>query len=240
MLAVTIRSALAELTAIDGGGEVVIVDNSDKKYQECEAVKAMIPDRYLGEEVKLYYQDYPCLFTARDEAARRASGEYIINVDSHCIFGRDSIKDAVDFMDRRANDPLIGFGHMPLNWLCQAAEAGKHDMEFLHGSWGKLYNDERPIGWKGMPWICRRKWFLNDLGGYGALSEHRLSWGGGDMYLGLKTWILGYQNWSIVSRPVIHIGPFPKVARQWMRYRVYKQSGTDTSKAALSLQHLAG
>ena len=64
-----------------------------------------------------------------------------------------------------------------------------------------------------MPWICRREWFLNKesgLGGYGALSEHKLSWGGGDLHIGVKPWLLGFKNWAVPTSPAIHIGPFPK------------------------------
>lgn len=223
MLGVTIRSGLEELSAIKGGGEIVIIDNSDPEYRE--AVKAVIPARYLDKEVRLFYQDYPCLFTAREEAARQAKGEYIFCVDSHVIFGHNCLLNAVNFMDKHKYKSKLGFGSIPVNWLCQHIHAAKHDMKFLHGTWGKLYDEKKPISWKGMPWICNREWFLNDLNGYGVLSANRLAWGGGDMYLGLKTWLLGYQNWAIPSRPVIHIGPLPKLARPFYKYRLYRESG---------------
>ena len=189
MLGITLRSAIEEISAVPGGGEVVIVDNSDEDIQTY--IEEIIPRGYKANgQVRLIKQDHPCLFTARETAAREAKGEYILCVGSHCLFGHGTILAAVHFMNRHKNEK-IGFGHLPLSWLCQFEGNMKHDMKDLHGGWGTFYNHERPISWKGMPWICRRDWFLNELNGYGAFSKHRLSWGGGDMYLGLKTWMIG-------------------------------------------------
>jgi hypothetical protein len=112
-----------------------------------------------------------------------------------------------------------------VNWLCQWEGAARHDMKEIFGTWGKLYNHERKISWKGMPWMSRRDWFLDKLNGYGALAENKLAWGGGDMHLGLKTWVLGYENWAVPTRPVIHIGPLPTAARKFWKYRKYQASG---------------
>ena len=65
-----------------------------------------------------------------------------------------------------------------------------------------------------MPWICRRDWFLDrdkGLNAYGALAEHRVSWGGGDLHIGVKPWLLGFKNWAVPTNPCIHIGPYPKI-----------------------------
>jgi glycosyltransferase involved in cell wall biosynthesis len=225
MLAVTVRSAIEELSAVPGGGEVVIVDNSDDEIYE--ALPALLPAGYRrGKNPKIRYfrQDYPCLFTARQKAAQEAKGDYIFCVDSHCIIGHNVIVDLVHFMNRNRNRK-IGFAHAPVNWLCQWEGASRHDMKEIFGTWGKLYNDERKMSWKGMPWMCRKDWFLNDMKGYGALSDNQLAWGGGDMYLGLKSWILGYENWAVPTRPVIHIGPLPAIARKFWKYRRYQKSG---------------
>lgn len=226
MLAVTLRSAIEELTAVPGGGEVVIVDNSDNDIYEV--MQAVVPSGYRRSrppKVRLFRQDFPCLFTAREEAAKHAKGEYILCVDSHVIFGHNSIINAVNFMNRKKRQP-VGFGSLPVNWLCQHERTSRHDMKSIHGTWNKLYQEERLISWKGMPWICRRDWFLSKLCGYFSLAQHRLSWGGGDMHLGLKSWVLGYENWAIPTRPIIHIGPLPVVARSHAPpYRLYKRSG---------------
>ncbi len=130
------------------------------------------------------------------------------------IIGRDMILDLVNFMDSKKVDKTLGFAHAPINWAHQHESHSKHDRDMSInelGDWNKSYNHERTITWKGMPWICRRKWFLNELNGYGALSQHQLSWGGGDMHIGIKPWLLGFKNWAVPTSPGIHIGPFPKI-----------------------------
>jgi len=214
MLAVTIRSCLEELKPLGPDqGEIIICDNSDKEiFAKLESV---IPPLYIKSgQVKLLRQDFPCLFTARETAAKAAKGIYIACVDSHMLIGRDMFKDLVAFMDYHSGDRLMGFAHAPINWAHQHESRSKHDRDMSKselGPWGRAYSTARPITWKGMPWICRREWFFESLGAYGALSQHRLSWGGGDMHIGIKPWLLGFRNWAVATSPGIHIGPFPRI-----------------------------
>jgi len=135
------------------------------------------------------------------------------------LVGHDSIEKMVNFMDRHSTDSTLGFAHAPLSWAHQHESHAKHDRDMAKselGPWGGIKHSECTISWKGMPWICRREWFLDydkGLGGYGALSKHRVSWGGGDMHIGIKPWLLGFKNWAVPCNPCIHIGPFPKLDR---------------------------
>lgn len=148
--------------------------------------------------------------------------------------------DLLSFMNRHSDDPTLGFAHAPINWAHQHDRASKHDRDMSLnelGSWNLKYNKERTITWKGMPWICRRTWFLdklNGLNGYGALSQHQISWGGGDLHIGVKPWLLGFKNWAVPTNPGIHIGPFPKIDTGKNpnettcgpdKYRLYSTSG---------------
>ena len=150
--------------------------------------------------------------------------------------------DLFNFMESRKNDPTLGFAHAPILWAHQHERHAKHDRDMSTcelGNWGLRHNEVRTITWKGMPWICRREWFLDKvrgLGGYGALSQHRISWGGGDMHIGIKPWLLGFKNWAVPTSPGIHIGPFPREIEQSKnpklaptlardRYRLYSTSG---------------
>ena len=217
MLAVTIRSCIEELKPLGkGNGEIVICDNSD--IEIYRKLSSIIPIKYIQEGlVKIYRQDFPCLFTARETAIKYAKGDYILCVDSHMIIGRNMILDLVSFMESKKNDKTLGFAHAPINWAHQHEDNSKHDRDMSVnelGDWGASYKYERTITWKGMPWVCRREWFLDKekgLGGYGALSDHKLSWGGGDMHIGIKPWLLGFKNWAVPTSPGIHIGPFPKI-----------------------------
>ena len=217
MLAVTIRSCIEELKSFGkGDGEIVICDNSD--IEIYRKLSSIIPIKYIQEGlIKVIRQDFPCLFTARETAIKHAKGDYILCVDSHMIIGRDMILGLINFMDSKKDDKTLGFAHAPINWAHQHEDNSKHDRDMSInelGDWGASYNRERTITWKGMPWICRREWFLDKekgLGGYGALAEHKLSWGGGDMHIGIKPWLLGFKNWAVPCSPGIHIGPFPKI-----------------------------
>lgn len=248
MLVVTVRSCIEELRPLGpGAGEIVIVDNSDStSYQLLGGALptgyCRGPDRML----KIYRQDFPCIFTARETAAEKAKGDYIFCIDSHMLIGRDVFIDLVNFMNSKSNDKTLGFAHAPISWAHQHERHARHDRDMSKnelGNWGAAYKFPQTITWKGMPWICRREWFLDrdkGLNAYGALAEHKVSWGGGDMHIGIKPWLLGFKNWAVPSNPCIHIGPFPKIdgnsqnpnvvslGRDFQtrdKYRVYAQSG---------------
>lgn len=234
VLGITLCSVLEGLVPFGAEGELVICDNSDEQFRP--AVAGVVPAGYLRDgRIKLIEQPFACLFTARERAAKSAEGKYILCLDSHMLVGHNMITDMVEFME--SHGPEIGFGHAPINWAHFHESRARHDRvvtEHELGPWGGIHATACRITWKGMPWICHRDWFLNDLKGYGALSEHRLSWGGGDMHIGYKPWLLGFENWAIPCRAGIHIGPFPSLAGgkapgddpfALNKYRVYKDSG---------------
>src|SRR4030066_216182 len=205
MLVVTVRSCIEELRSLEPGTyEIVIVDNSDANVYQL--IMGALPTGYIKDKtMKVFRQDFPCLFSARETAAKKATGDYIFCLDSHMLVGRDTIRKLVEFMDREVEDPTLGFAHAPISWAHQHESRAKHDRNMSShelGDWGLAYHEERTITWKGMPWICRRPWFLDKdqgLNGYGALDQHRVSWGGGDMHIGVKPWLLGFKNWAVPS-----------------------------------------
>lgn len=237
MLSITIRSCIEELKPLNMDGEIVICDNSDEEIYT--RLSSILPLKYIQDgTIKLIRQPFPCLFTARETAIKQAKGEYVICIDSHMIIGRDMFLDLYTFMESKKDDKTLGFAHAPINWVHQHESRSKHDRDMSKnelGDWGSAYHHSRTITWKGMPWICRRNWFLNELNGYGALSTNKLSWGGGDMHIGIKPWLLGYKNWAVPTSPGIHIGPFPKtdvkgknpniVTVGQDKYRLWSKSG---------------
>ena len=243
MLAVTVRSCIESFKTLPFDAEIVVADNSDAEAYEM--VKGALPVGYCRDGIlKIHRQDFPCLFSARELAATKAVGDYILCLDSHMLVGNNMIADMVSFMDRYSSDPTLGFAHAPVCWAHHHEKTSRHDRDMSVnelGDWNKTYDYERPITWKGMPWICKRSWFLDKnkgLNGYGALSEHFVSWGGGDMHIGIKPWLLGFKNWAVPTSPGIHIGPFPKVDkgndgnstavadfRKQNKYRLYGKSG---------------
>lgn len=242
MLSVTVRSSIEALKPIGlDQCEIVIADNSDEP--QYKLINSVLPTGYCREGLlKIFRQEQPCLFSARELAVSKSTGDYILCLDSHMLVGNNMFVDLVRFMDERSDDPTIGFAHAPINWAHQHERTSKHDRDMSInelGNWNLKYEKERTITWKGMPWICRRPWFLDKesgLGGYGALAQHSISWGGGDMHIGVKPWLLGYKNWAVPTSPGIHIGPFPKIdtvkgdknsaAVGPDKYRLYSVSGS--------------
>ena len=129
MLAVTIRSCIEELRPLGlENCEIVIADNSDKAYHKL--LGSIIPAGYVRDRlIKFYTQDFPCLFTARELAAEKATGEYIVCLDSHMMVGRDMFLDLYNFMEGRKDDETLGFAHAPINWAHQHERVSRHDRD---------------------------------------------------------------------------------------------------------------
>jgi hypothetical protein len=113
----------------------------------------------------------------------------------------------------------IGFVHAPLMYVNQNENAKRHEFQTR-----RYFSEPHRVGIKGMPWICSKE-FWKSVGGYGSLADNKMSWGGGDVYLGLKPWVLGYENWAIPCRPGFHIGPYTKLDRKYYKYRMWGKSG---------------
>lgn len=231
MLAVTILSCLEELHSIDNDGEIVVVDNSDQDIWKVISTVNVSPFNlgYVEEDrVRLMRQPYPSLYSAREHAVRTARGDYVYNMDSHTLVGHGSFRQLVDFMDSAG--PNVGMGFAPIGWLAQHELYARHDLRTdqgtIFGNWGRQYSEPTKICWNFGSRIVNRKWFLEVHGGYDFFADNRLSWGGGEMYCALKTWLLGYENWAVPCRPQYHIGPFSEeVQRLGYRYRLYGDSG---------------
>lgn len=212
MLNVTLNNAVEMLKTIDGGGEIIVCDNSDQKIYEILPIA--YPTGWIKQGlVKVIRQDQPGFTSARHRAAEVAKGEYLFCVDSHVLFGLNTLRDSVAFMDRHKDDQTLGFGHPPIRWAHQGPAAVKHTLKISpeglpNGGWDCHYVVEREMYWKFMPWICRRDWYLNTLKGYGTHATAMLSWGGAEVLQQVKSLMMGYKNWAIPTDPIAHIGPY--------------------------------
>ena len=231
MLNVTLNNALELMKTVEGGAEVVICDNSDPKHYKL--IGQACPPGWMKQKlVKIIRQEEPGFTTARMAAAEEAQGEYIFCVDSHVLFGLNTLRDSVSFMDRQADNDRLGFGHPPIRWAHQGPAAIKHTLKpssvgLPNGGWDCAYREERKMYWKFMPWICRRRWFLDTLKGYGTHAWRNISWGGAEELMQVKSLLLGYENWAIPTDPVAHIGPYtPAVIKLGQyKYRTYGRHG---------------
>lgn len=231
MLNVTLNSAIEAMKSLDCESEIVVCDNSDPKFDEL--IHIACPSGFIKKHnVRLIKQKEPCFTSARMRAAEAAKGEYIFCVDSHVLFGYRTLHDSVDFMDRHSDEEDLGFGHPPIRWAHQGPAAVKHvlkvsDKGLPNGGWDKCFQEEQVMYWKFMPWICRRDWYLDTLRGYGAHSDHMISWGGAEQLQQVKSLMMGYKNWAIITDPIAHIGPYtPAVVKTGQyRYRTYTANG---------------
>lgn len=235
MLAITVKSALEGLKAIDNDGEIIVVDNSDEDLWRLIRTPNKSP-LSLGEvqqgRVKLIRQNYPSLYAARQTAIQAAEGEYCYNADSHTLFGHNHFKTLVDFMDAD-KECKVGFGFAPIGWISQHELYARHDIRTdegtIFGNWGRQYDTPTKICWNFGSRICRRKWFLEEHKGYAFYADSQVSWGGGEFYVALKSWLLGKENWAIPCSPQYHIGPFSTEmqVKTPYRYRLYGSSGKE-------------
>lgn len=222
MLLMTVLSAVEELRGLDG--EVVVVDNSDQDRRAC--VNQLLAGQVKDGTTRILYQDKPSSAAAMDKAAREARGKYIFYVDSHCMIGRDTLRACLRFFRRHEGEP-IAFCHAPIQWAHNSAKAKKASFRQhrnILGSWGKMVSREQKITWKGMPHMIRKDVY-EAIGGYGCLAEHHVSWGGLIPYLGIKPWLLGYENWGIPHGVAYHFGEYPNKCREFTKYRLYGKSG---------------
>lgn len=205
----TMRSALEEFkTGIDG--EVVICDNSDD-ISYWDILKNAVPSEYKEDGlVKLVRQPFPCIFTAREKAIRNSVGKYIVIVDSHSIFGRDSLSQMIDSADKHSDKGFI-YGLMNFSRDHETESfCDRNVSNFLGVRYYKYSHrgkEDFEVPFRGMPFLFEKR-FFNKIDGYGALSRLRLSWGGGDFILGLKSAMMGFRNWMNPNALVIHLGPF--------------------------------
>jgi glycosyltransferase involved in cell wall biosynthesis len=221
MLLVTVLSAVEDLK---GRGEVVVVDNSDEKYKEC--VKSLLSGQIKDKTVRLFHQEKPSSAAAMERAAKEAEGKYLFYTDSHTLVGQGTITALLRFFNRHQGEP-IGFVHAPIQWAHNSKSARKVSFR-LHrnvlGSWGKMIKKECKITWKGMPHMIEKETY-HAIGGYGCLAENYVGWGGLIPYLGIKPWLLGYENWGIPYGVSYHFGEYPQVCREYTKYRLYGKHG---------------
>jgi glycosyltransferase involved in cell wall biosynthesis len=233
MLSITVRSALEELKALDNDGEIVIVDNSDEdiwRILRSPNISPLCLGYVESGRIQLIRQPFPSLYAARQTGIENARGEYVYNMDSHTVVGHNQLKALVDFMEGKKGTKA-GFGFAPIGWISQHELYARHDLRIdqgtVFGNWGMQYDKPTKICWNFGSRICDREWYLNTLGGCGFYAKERISWGGEEMYIPVKGWLLGYESWAVPCAPQYHIGPFSTEieSRTSHRYRQYGSSG---------------
>lgn len=236
MLAVTVRCALESLKSVDGGTEIIVVDNSDVDFWQLISSrhegpwKSPLAMAYIDEcKIKLIRQSFPSMYSAKQTGVEAASGDYVMTMDSHVITGYHTFKTLAKFLDDD-KDEKVGFVYAPIGYMDRHEKIAKHQMnvtERLFGPWGKRVDRPTKICWNFGSHMFRRQWFLDTIG-YGFFAREQMSWGGGEFYTAIKGWLLGKENWVIPTNPQYHIGPYGARLEKLTGYkfRVYGASGS--------------
>ena len=224
MLVVTVLSAIEALKSI-GGGEIVVVENSENPVHN--AVLDLLAGPIKDKWVRVIRQKEPSLALAIHQAHEAATNDLIFYTDAHTIIGSDTLPKLVNFFERHANEP-IGFVHAPIQWAHRSRATRKTHMSVdacCLGDWSgaEPVETERRVTWKGMPYMIRRETW-KAIGGLGCCAEHRLGWGV-LAYIGIKPWLFGFENWAIPDGVVYHLGEWPDSAKAHINYRVYDDGG---------------
>jgi glycosyltransferase involved in cell wall biosynthesis len=228
-LGVTVRTIVENLRDIDG--EIIIVDNSDEQYYNLLKTPNIspIPLGYINDGIlKIVRQDRPGMYAAAQKGAEVAAGEYLMKCDSHVIWGANVIKDCLSFMN---NHHEAGVCSSPIGWMNLTDRLAKSNIApnangGIFGGWGEKSELPKKVSWNFGYRIVKKSLF-HELNGYSFFADKHVSWGGGEFYLAIKSWLLGYPNWAIKANPVYHIGPHSKEleALTGIKFRVYGSSG---------------
>ena len=222
MLLVTVLSAVEAMKAAGIDGEVFVVDNSDSN--EWQVVQDILAGQLKDGSVRLVHEPRISLAIAIDRAHREALGEYVFYTDSHTLIGADTLGPLLRFASAH---PEAAFVHAPIQWAHRSSATKRTHFGFRRtqlGDWAAhAVTSEQRVPWKGMPYIIRKS-IYEDIGGMGCCADHALGWGV-LRYLGMKPWLLGYENWAIPTGVTYHFGEWPESARELMKYRTYKKSG---------------
>lgn len=203
----TARSLLNEAKSIEEELEVIIVDNSDDE-SSWRLLNWLVDDMYIDRDNILLLQYTPgCIFTARDYGVATAIGEIIIILDSHMMLGKNALISLTKLFGQEKD---IGIVYGPLVYHNKNEESAFHSRNlhtFAPIQFGKLGQSLTKIPFRGAPFAIRKDYY-EEINGYGVLSKHKFSWGGGDAYIGLKSLLFGNTNYLLKEFTGIHIGPF--------------------------------
>jgi len=227
MLCVTVLSAVEALKESGIDGEIVVVENSDEEVYL--AAMACLAGQIKEKTVRVIRHSEPSISAALQKAHNEALGEYIFYTDAHTLIGSGTLTHLLDFFARH-NSERIGFVYAPIQWAhCSKATRRTHfythptDAPLGQWSGASVVKKEQKVSWKGMPYMVQKK-VWDEIGGFGCCAEHNLGWGVLP-YIGIKTWICGYENWAIPGGVVYHFGEWPEIVAKHAKYRTYQNSG---------------
>jgi len=225
MLCMTVLSALEALKESNIDGEILVVENSDEDVHL--AAMACLAGQIKEGNVRVLREKHPSISLAIHRCHSEARGKYLFYTDAHTLIGHGTISALLDFMARHAKEK-IGFVYAPIQWAhsSKATKRTHFNVSTCRlGQWGgsKPVEMEQRVPWKGMPYMIEKS-VWDAISGLGCCAEHKIGWGVLP-YLGIKTWVMGYENWAIPDGVVYHFGEWPEIVRPHAKYRTYSNGG---------------
>lgn len=225
MLCVTVLSAVEAIKEAGVSAEIVVVENSDEEVHQ--AAIACLAGQIKEGVVRVIREKSPSIALSIDRSHNEARGEFLFYTDSHTLIGTGTISALLDFFDRHEGEN-IGFVYAPIQWAHTSSSTRRTHMNVKRSKLGEWDGSqcaiyEQKVPWKGMPYMVKKETWLS-MRGFGCCAEHKLGWGV-LAYIGIKSWILGYENWAIPCGVVYHFGEWPEIVKPYANYRTYQISG---------------
>lgn len=204
--AFTIHSIVNDLETFLAPGEfeIILVDNcsTDDQSWRFLAERGM----YFHRTLRILHDPIAGNVTARNKGAAIAKGKYLFFSDAHMSYRVGSFKAMVEAIDRHG-----GMVHGAVQWM------GGYDPSFpswqytiklgekVWGTWNRsCLSATEPFAIPASGHCCLgmlRQQFL-DFGGYNNWFR---CYGGGELYLDLKWWMLGSSVWSVPKAVGYHL-----------------------------------
>lgn len=207
--------------------ETIIVDNlsTDKTSQFC---KGRWWERYAKRHHIIKYDEEGSCWQARNAGIKAAEGRVIFLFDAHVLVSPDYFVKHISALDANPSatilyGPVVSMGdtrdHRAYGYSFGPEDDPLRTIRTkFWGSWTRKKFSDAPyrVPMSGTAAMTVRREFLEKLGGW----PNELSvYGGGEQWIALACWMLGYECWVHPDTYVYH----------YADYRKYKDNGSDKS-----------
>lgn len=185
--------------------EIIIADNLSREPNSWRFIQER--GMFFHRTVKIYHDPIAGNVTSRNKAARKvASGKYLFFSDAHMSYRIGSFKAMIEAIDETG-----GMVHPPVQWM-GGYEPSEPSWQYtlklgekIWGTWNRALVHETKSFYIPICGHCclgmLRQQFL-DFGGY---NDYFRCYGGGEVYLDMKWWMLGSCVSSVPTALAYHL-----------------------------------
>lgn len=184
--------------------EIIIVDNCSKDPDSWRFVAER--GLFFHRNVRILHDPIAGNVTARNKGAKIAEGEYIFFVDAHMSFKVGSFKAMIEAIKTTG-----GMVHPPVQWM-GGYEPSEPSYQYtiklgekIWGTWNRnIVSETEPFYIPICGHCClgmRRDQFL----AFGGYNNYFRCYGGGEVYLDMKWWMMGSTVVSVPTALAYHL-----------------------------------